>query len=71
MSEEAKVQVGRRARSELRLIKVEIVLALVLALPNSDKLFKVECDASSKGISIVLSQEDRPIEYMSEKLNEA
>lgn len=43
----------------------------MLALSNFDKLLKIECDASSKGIGDVLSQEGQPIEYLSKKLNEA
>lgn len=42
----------------------------MLALPNFDKLFEVEYDVSSMGIG-VLSQEERSIEYISEKLNKA
>lgn len=46
-------------------------MALMLVLPNFNKLFEVEHDASCKGIRTIISQKGRPIEYMSETLNEA
>jgi hypothetical protein len=40
-------------------------------LLDFQKTFQVKCDASRFAIGAVLSQEDRPISYFSEKLNEA
>lgn len=53
------------------LLKKKLSTSFMLALPKFDKLFEVKYDAFGKGIKVVLSQEGWPIEYTSEKLNEA
>jgi hypothetical protein len=53
------------------LLKRKITEQPILVLPDFQKTFQVKCDASGFAIGVVLSQEDRPIAYFSEKLNEA
>jgi hypothetical protein len=59
------------AEKIFNLLKRKIMEQPVLVLPYFQKTFQVKCDARRFAIGAVLSQEDSPIAYFSEKLNEA
>lgn len=50
-------------------LKKALTTIPILALPNFDEQFIVECDASSTGLGAVLLQNDRPIAYFSKALH--
>ena len=53
------------------MLKEKIIERLILALLDFRKLFYVRCDASGYVVGGVLSQNDKPVAYLSENLNEA
>jgi len=59
------------AESKFQLLKKNIIEQPILRLPDFGKPFQVTCDASGLAIGAVLSQEDKPVAYFSEKLNDA
>jgi len=60
-----------KVQQSFEALKEKIYSALMLAFPNFDLMFEVDCDASNVGIGVVLSQEGRPIVFLSEKLIDA
>ena len=59
-----------QAQRSFKELKEKLTHASILALPCFDKIFEVECDASSLGIGAVLIQEAWSLAYFSEKLSE-
>jgi hypothetical protein len=58
------------AENIFNLLKRKTTKQPVLVMPDFQKTFQVKCNASGFAIGAVLSQEDRPISYFNEKMNE-
>ena len=59
---------GKDQEKAFETLKQKLINAPLLALPNFNKTFEIECDASNVGIAVVLLQEGQPIAYLSKKL---
>jgi hypothetical protein len=59
------------AERSFNLLKRKITEQPILVLPDFHKTFQVKCDASGYGVGGVLSQDDRPVAYYSEKMDDA
>nr|XP_027124369.1 uncharacterized protein LOC113741083 [Coffea arabica] len=62
---------GETQDKAFQLFKHKLTHVPLLAIPNFDLTFEVECDASGVGIGAVLMQGGKSIAYFSEKLNGA
>jgi hypothetical protein len=51
------------------MLKDKLTYAPLLQLPDFNKTFELECDASGIGLGDVLLQERKPVAYFSEKLS--
>ncbi|GAU45349.1 hypothetical protein TSUD_84720 [Trifolium subterraneum] len=60
---------GNEAREAFEKLKLIMISAPVLTLPNFDIPFEVECDAAGRGIGAVLMQNKHPIAYFSKALS--
>ena len=59
------------AERSFQFLEKNITKQPILKLPDFNHPFQVKCDASGVAIEAMLSQEDRPTTYFSEKLNDA
>nr|GEZ67876.1 hypothetical protein [Tanacetum cinerariifolium] len=56
---------GEKAEAAFQLLKRKLCSALILELPDGSENFMVYCDASHKGLGVVLMQKEKVIAYAS------
>jgi hypothetical protein len=52
------------------ILKDAICTTLVLEVPSFTKTFFLECDASGRGLGVVLMEEGHPLSFMSKQLHD-
>jgi len=62
---------NEKHKQAFKRLKAQLTNAPILALPNFEKTFELECDASGVGIGAILLQGGHPIAYFREKLHGA
>jgi hypothetical protein len=62
---------GPAQEEAFTILKDKLTHAPLLQLPDFNKMFELECDASGIGLGGVLLQEGKPVAYFSEKLSGA
>ena len=60
---------GEKQEKAFKELKEKLMNAPILILPNFDKTFEIECDASGLDIGVVLMQDEKPLMYFSENLS--
>jgi hypothetical protein len=53
-----------------KVLKEKITEKPIMVLPDFGKTFQVRCDASGLAIGAALSQDNRPVSYFSDNLND-
>nr|GFA91233.1 putative reverse transcriptase domain-containing protein [Tanacetum cinerariifolium] len=59
---------GEKEENDFQLIKQKLCSVAILSLPEGSKVFMVYCDASHKGLGVVLMQREKVIAYASRQL---
>ena len=59
---------GTAQEESFTVLKDKLTHAPLLQLPNFNKTFELECDASGIGLGGVLLQDSKPVAYFSEKI---
>nr|GEU98777.1 hypothetical protein [Tanacetum cinerariifolium] len=59
---------GEKAETAFQLVKQKLCSAPILALPEGSENFVVYCDASHKGLGVVLMQKEKVMAYVSRQL---
>jgi hypothetical protein len=71
LRKDKKFEWNERTRGAFKEIKEKMCEKLKLTMPDSDKIFELETDASEVGIGAALRQEGKPIAYASRSLTTA